>query len=212
MKTKVNQNNEYYFTYSRIFFLIILLQSQITKCDLPVHCKREAIDGIWTFRIDKEIIQPSLKNAKTTCGHGFPDKIENVVGDQDYSFNQYWDIKIKLGSDYKVYEESKVVGTWTPVYDEGFILKYKESVFTAFMKYYKEYSASTDYISNCSKTMIGWYIPNDKLNNKNWSCFFGFKDYVKKNFLKNGQQLIDDNFLDNETHLLNILKSLRKIL
>jgi len=208
MKIKANNNIiESFLTCLRILLLLCLLKN--TNCDLPVHCKRETIDGVWTFRISRNIIQPSLQDLKTTCGHGFPDKIENNIGDNDYSFNKYYDLVIKLNSDYKVYEDTEEVGTWTPVYDEGFIVKYKKSVFTAFMKYYKEFSSSTDFISNCDKTMIGWYIPDETKNNQDWSCFFGFKDHNKKNFLKKNL-IIDPNkktFDDKESAaLLSILK------
>jgi len=145
---KSNCNEKVYsksFLITRIFLFTLLLINYV-KSDLPVHCKREAIDGHWTFKINKVKFQPSLKNLDTTCGHGFPDKIETTVGDNEFLFENYLPtvVKIKLESDYKVYENGKIVGNWTPVYDEGFILKYKQSVFTAFMKYYKEYSTATD--------------------------------------------------------------------
>ena len=35
-----------------IYFLIIC--STTINCDLPVHCKREQIEGEWTFRINKD--------------------------------------------------------------------------------------------------------------------------------------------------------------
>jgi len=149
------------------------------KCDLPVHCKREAIDGLWNFYINHSVFQPSLKNPETSCGHGFPDRIETTVGDIDFKFDKTSELKIKLASDYKVYKDDIVIGNWTPVYDEGFILYYKNSVFTAFMKYYRENDKDTkdsNYISNCSKTMIGWYTPDVNNNNKNWSCFYGIKE------------------------------------
>lgn len=179
-----------------IYFFIIC--SKAVYCDLPVHCKREQIEGEWTFRINKDIFNPDLNDYKTSCGHGFPDKIEKIVGDINYSFEEYHDVKMRLGSDYKVYDinSEKSVGSWTPVYDEGFILYYKNQVFTAFMKYYlKEKTHSKKpadklYSSNCKKTMIGWYIANKEKNNKNWSCFFGFKTQIEsefineKNFLK----------------------------
>ena len=179
-----------------IYFLMIC--SKAVYCDLPVHCKREQIEGDWIFRINNDIFDPSLNDYKTTCGHGFPDKIEKTVGDINYSFDSHRDIQMRLGSDYKVYDKnSKIpVGSWTPVYDEGFILYYKEQVFTAFMKYFlKEKThmkkpSNNLYSSNCKKTMIGWYIANKASNNKDWSCFFGFKSQIEnefineKNFLK----------------------------
>lgn len=177
---------------TNLLILITTILININICDLPVNCKREQIEGEWTFRINKEKFNPDLKDHRTSCGHGFPDKVEITVGDINFSFEDYEDIKIKLGSDYKVYEIGSdiPVGNWTPVYDEGFILYYREQVFTAFMKYYlKENTQMKNpsknlYASNCKKTMIGWFIENKAFNNKNWSCFFGFKTFLENEFSK----------------------------
>ena len=125
------------------------------KCDLPVHCKREQIEGIWTFRISNEKFDADLKNPKTSCDHGFPDQISLEVGDKDFNYDSYREIEVNLNSDYKVYDmKNNIIGNWTPVYDEGFIAYVNNSVFTAFMKYYRKDHYSKDdsnYISNCDK-------------------------------------------------------------
>ena len=158
-------------------FLFLFLFTISIRTDVPVHCPRDKIDGEWIFRINKEIFTPSLDSIKTTCSHGFPDKVDKTIGDVDYSFSNFFEIKMTLGSDYIVYQDGKTeVGNWTPVYDEGFILNYKNSEFTTFMKYYKE---NGGFKSNCDKTMIGWYIPDTNAKTSNWSCFFGFKSKIK---------------------------------
>lgn len=186
------RRNVYVYLRRVLLFYFLFICSNTVNCDLPVHCKREQIEGEWIFRINKDIFNPDLNDYKTSCGHGFPDKIEKIVGDINYSFSDYHDIKLKLGSDYKVYDvnsSEKAVGSWTPVYDEGFILYYKNQVFTAFMKYFlKEKTHSKKpsdklYSSNCQKTMIGWYIANKDNNKKNWSCFFGFKSQIENEFI-----------------------------
>lgn len=158
--------------------LILLIISGTVRSDIPVHCPRDKIDGEWIFRINKEVFQPSLSNPKTSCSHGIPDKVSQVIGDKDFSFESFDEIKLFLGSDYKIYQDLVEVGYWTPVYDEGFIANYKNSQFTAFMKYFKD-KKNKGFHSNCDKTMIGWYIENIKESNKNWSCFFGFKTKIK---------------------------------
>jgi C1A family cysteine protease len=178
--------------YSLITISILI---NFYKCDLPVHCKREEIEGIWTFRIENEKFDADLKNPKTNCGHGFPDRIEKTVGDQNFKFDSYNEIEINLGSDYKIYNaqnSNRIVGHWTPIYDEAFVAYYKNSVFTAFMKYYLKPGTipsgkidNKNYLSNCDKTMIGWYIPDSADNNKNWSCFYGFKSKIKNEFTPN---------------------------
>jgi C1A family cysteine protease len=167
-----------------VLFLTIVFH---VKSDLPVHCKREQIEGVWIFRIEKETFDASLKNEKTNCGHGFPDKVDKTMGDVNFKFSHYTEIQVTLSSDYKIFDNTNsIVGSWTPIYDEAFVVYYRNSVFTAFMKYYlKAGASSTDnsnYVSNCDKTMIGWYIPDKNENNKNWSCFFGFKSKIKAEF------------------------------
>jgi C1A family cysteine protease len=165
------------------------------KCDLPVHCKREEIEGLWTFRIENEKFDADLNNPKTNCGHGFPDRIEKTVGDINFKFNSYREIELVLGSDYKIYDgknTNRIVGHWTPVYDEAFVAYYQNSVFTAFMKYYLKAGSTPsngksnkNYLSNCDKTMIGWYVADSSVNNRNWSCFFGFKSKIRNQFSPN---------------------------
>lgn len=193
---------------------ILLLTVNLYKSDLPVHCKREEISGQWTFRINADVFNPSLNDYRSSCGHGFPDKVEKLNKDINYSFEHYKDISIVLGNDYKVYDSStsQLKGKWTPVYDEGFILNYENSVFTAFMKYYlnPSYKNKTakpenkDYLSNCSKTMIGWYIKDERENNNNWSCFFAFKKEISHEFLENSNRtFLKPNKFFNNFSLIN---------
>ena len=151
------------------------------KCDIPVECPKNLIQGEWIFRINKETFQPGLTNPKTSCTHGFPDKIDQTIGDKDYSYDTYRDIVVTLNGDYKVYEENIEIGTWTPVYNEGFIANFKNAELFAFMKYFKNPNG-TGFLSNCDKTMIGWYVSDVSNKMKNWSCFFGFKTKIKKSF------------------------------
>ena len=176
------------FTKITNFLFLIIFFSISIKSDIPVHCPRDKIEGNWTFRTNKDQFKPSLDDPKTTCTHGFPDKIDNTIGDIDYTFPAYDEINIYLNKDFKVYEQLIEVGRWTPVYDEGFILYYKNSQFTAFMKYYKEDNTGA-FQSNCDKTMIGWFISNVDSRSDNWSCFFGFKTKI----LNYGTSLIQVN-------------------
>ena len=185
---------------NKIYFLLLILLSIVSHIhtDIPVHCRKEKIEGDWIFTINNEKFNPSLDNPKTTCGHGFPDHIDQTEGDIDYFFLSSTNIQVTLGNDYKAYQNKVEVGTWTPVYDEGFILKMNNMVFTAYMKYYL--SPGGGHKSNCNKTMKGWYIPDASQNNKNWSCFFGKKTSakvcVKKSLLKNNNK-IDDVQIDD---------------
>jgi len=189
----------------KIVLLLTIFSISNINCDIPVHCKREKIQGDWSFRINNQVFQPTLSNIETTCGHGFPDKIEKNIGDVDFFFPKYQKIiHIVLSEDYKVYENGKKVGKWTPVYDEGFILWYGKSVFTAFMKYYYAKEGDSKYVSNCNKTMIGWYLPDVAQNNKNWSCFFGLKTLKKELpslFLENISRDMNGPYISNKSSI-----------
>jgi len=192
-----------------LILLILVINFLFINSDLPVHCKREQIEGEWIFRVESKSFEASLNDPQTSCGHGFPDRIERTVGDKNFRFDSYRDLTLFLGSDYKIYESKenkKIVGHWTPIYDEAFVVYYGNSVFTAFMKYYLKDSSSYDdknYISNCDKTMIGWYVPDSNQNNKNWSCFFGFKSKVRNQFTPN-RFLQKNNFYQEESDLNNL--------
>lgn len=183
------------------------------KCDLPVHCKREQIAGEWVFRIENTKFDAKMFDQKTTCGHGFPDKIEQTVGDVDFSFDEFNDVELSLNNDYTITDKSgQKVGSWTTVYDEGFVAYYGKQVFTAFMKYYKKESFSSEYISNCEKTMIGWYQPNSNENNKNWSCFFGFRTSLAENFRKNKVKSFLSNEKQTAPQMTSLLEKSSKVL
>jgi len=185
----------FYSKFGITFFLLFFCSFTI-KADLPVHCKREQIEGEWILRINSDVFTPDLNDYRTSCGHGFPDKIEKNVGDENFTFDSYKDVSLVLSKDYKIYKpnSTNVVGKWTPVYDEGFIVYYKNFVFTAFMKYFLKQKTNSPkpsnslYLSNCDKTMIGWVIHDKMENNKNWSCFFGFKSKIKNEFSKDSKK------------------------
>ena len=170
MITKITNTNVIFFLF--LFTFSIFLNISQIYADIPVHCQKQNIQGDWEFTFESVKFTPSLDDIKTTCGHGFPDHVDQSQGDHDYSFDQSSKFKISLGDDFKSYQDGVVVGKWTPVYDEAFILEVGDKIFTAFMKYYKEGGA---FKSNCLKTMIGWLIPDKAQKEKNWSCFYGNK-------------------------------------
>ena len=162
---------------SNIFHVLFLFVHYLDtiNTDIPVHCVQKDVVGYWNLRISKKAFNPSLKNEITTCGHGFPNKIVNLTDDSDLDdISDYSELTLELRNDYKVYQNFVLVGKWTFVYDQSFIIYYKESVFTAPFKYYK--SSKNDKVkSNCSKTFKGWSIPDVNYVKANWSCFYSFK-------------------------------------
>jgi len=198
-----------YIMLSIPLLILLIITPILIKADLPIHCKREEIEGEWVFRINNNFFEPSLADYRSTCGHGFPDKIEKLESDINYAFDDFKDFNLFLGKDYRIYDpiSNEIKGKWTPVYDEGFIVNYEDSVFTAFMKYYlkpvldhkienNKNAKNEDYLSNCQKTMIGWYIKDKNENTKNWSCFFGFKKNIAYQFNYKNQG--NNNFISED--------------
>jgi C1A family cysteine protease len=163
---------------SNFLFVLISFISYFyyVKGDLPVHCLVSDIEGDWIIRINKEKFNPSLNDEKTTCNHGFPNIVDNTVGDKDSNFDNFYEINLTLDKSYTVYEDGKKVGHWTPVYDQSFVIYYKDSILTAPYKYYKDTRGT--FVSNCKKTQVGWYIPDKEQYHKDWSCFFSYRKGV----------------------------------
>ena len=169
---------------SNISLLIIIISLSFINSDLPVHCPLSDTIGKWEFTIDLTTFTPSLKNEQTTCGHGFPNKIKYTTDDaKETKFPSSTTFIIELRNDYKVYENNKRVGTWTPVFDQSFLINYKDSIITAPFKYFLKDMRTLEFVSDCGKSLVGWYIPNKNELNANWSCFYAKKVNSNESFL-----------------------------
>ena len=190
-----------------IYIYIILITIVTIKGDLPVNCKAEDVFGTWKFYIEAFSFVPSLSNIKTTCGHGFPNTISKVIGDTDYNyFKSNTSITITLGSDFNVYENTFKVGYWTQIYNQAFLIKYKDVILTASFKYYLDTNDKVTYVSNCGKTMIGWYNEGEM-----WSCMYGMRINNENSYLsfiqvKNKNILNDSNNNNLKYYLFNNLQ------
>ena len=180
-----------------IIFLIFL-SIQYSKTDLPVHCVLNDIKGKWKFSLFKEVFDPSLKDEKTTCGHGFPNHISEDIGNEDYDKSVIGEeLILELRDNFKLYKNNIEVGKWTPIYDQSFLIYYGDSVLTANFKYFLENEDSNNYKSDCGKTMIGWFIKDYNKPNKNWSCFFANKIKENNNFLQLNMNLNNNEKKNN---------------
>ena len=184
-----------------IYIYIILINIITIKGDLPVDCKAENVFGTWKFYIEAFSFVPSLSNIKTTCGHGFPNTISKLIGDTDYKyFKSNTSITITLGNDFNVYEDTFKVGYWTQIYNQAFLIKYKDVILTASFKYYLDPNDKLTYISNCGKTMIGWYNEGEM-----WSCMYGMRINNENSYLSfiqvKNKNILNDNSNTNNHHL-----------
>ena len=168
---------------SNISLLIIIFSLSFINSDLPVHCPLSDTIGKWEFTVDLTTFTPSLKNEQTTCGHGFPNTIKYSTDSKETAFPTSRTFILELRNNYKVYENNKRVGTWTPVFDQSFLIYYKDSIITAPFKYFLKDNHSLEFVSDCGKSLVGWYIPSKSELNANWSCFYAKKINPQGSFL-----------------------------
>lgn len=162
--------------FNGIVSLCVIVFLTFTKSDVPVHCRKEQIQGEWIFHINKETFNPDISNEQTTCGHGFPNHLERMTESKKIKpFEKEEKHSIRLGDDYQAYSNNSKKGTWTPVYDQGFILNYSNMELFANMQYIQDLYSEGGYKSNCDATMIGWVIRDVKNKEKAWSCFYAIK-------------------------------------
>ena len=183
----------YYFTILIIYSLITVIKS-----DLPVHCTSDKSFGKWKFHIYGRLFKPSLFYEKSTCGHSYPGQwIHEENQKQELPYDVFKTYELELKNDFTVYENGEKVGKWTNVYDQSFIVYYKESVFFAQYRYYMEKDGYS-YLSNCERTMNGWFTLKEYESNDNdnqlMACFIG-------------EKIIDDNDEDKDNEDEIMLKS-----
>jgi C1A family cysteine protease len=167
--------------FTFVLFLFMLKINYI-KTDIPVHCLLKDVQGKWDFKISLNTFEPNLENEQqTSCGHGVPNKfVERSTAKKKIQMPNYTKISIDLRPNFKVYENEIDVGTWSLVYDQSLLIRYKTSVLTAPFKYYL-IQGSENADSDCHQTFLGWYIQNEKDLKKNWACFYGEKQNTQLN-------------------------------
>lgn len=160
-------------------FLYLICSSNVIKCDLPVHCLSNSVEGVWLLHMSNNDNDNTLK-----CGHDHPDKnLDHLKTEIESISIEKFQILIKLEKPNMIFSlnDNKQIGTWTMIYDEGFELNFSDNVFFAFSKYsqlnnFKATNSDTEdtpgYKSLCDKTFLGWYRNK---NNKNWGCYWGEK-------------------------------------
>ena len=71
---------------------------------------------------------------------------------------------------------------WTMIYNEGFEIRIKSLRILLFNKYFKDEKNPANYLSNCAKTLIGWYRYSES---EEYGCIQGEKE--------DGKDMINDN-------------------
>ena len=192
------------------FIFVLFLFTNTVKSDLPVHCLLNDVEGKWDFTISENTFDPDLANGdQTSCGHGLPNKVVEVPRSHKNNIPNSRKISLDLKKNFAVMENGAIVGSWSMIYDQSLLIRYKSAVLTAPFKYYK-HRGSEDADSDCWKTFLGWYIPRELDLGRDWACFYGEKaggEISKKEFtgfLEVKEQNMGD-YLEN-----NIAKELKK--
>lgn len=164
----------------KFFYFLLIVSSliSISKTDVPVHCTADQSFGKWKFHLYGRLFKPSLFNEKSTCGHDYPGRvIIESEKEQALPKDLIKTFELELKNDFTVYENGEKVGKWTNVYDQSFIVYYRDAVFYAHYRYYTLDEYCFD--SNCDRTMNGWFTLKEYESNDNdnqlMGCFFGEK-------------------------------------
>ena len=151
---------------------IFIIFYSAVRADLPVHCTYSSLIGNWTFTLDSSTFTADLDKVKTTCGHGQPGKVQDFESTHKFSFSKSTQVTLSLETPNVAHSEEYGEGTWTLIYDEGFIIYFDDLIFTNYFFYYK---SGKDHKSDCTRTMLGWvrWTLPDPL--EKWACFYAQK-------------------------------------
>jgi cathepsin C len=152
-----------------MFYLLLL---NLALGDLPAHCTYKPVLGDWEFVLNLDTFEASLDNPETFCGHGRPDRVSEYSEDTAFSFINSKTVSVTLESPDYAYSDEYGKGTWTIVYDEGFMLEFEGKSFFTYFFYYEQ---GNGYKTNCGRTTIGWYRGSDPKDHSNWGCFYANK-------------------------------------
>ena len=98
--------------------------------------------------------------------------LSSFVQEEKFSFDRTEKLSIRIEEPNYAYSSEYGTGIWTLVYDEGFILDFKDISFTTYFFYYKD---GNGYKSDCGRTTVGWYRGGDPKDHEDWGCFYAAK-------------------------------------
>ena len=158
--------------------VFIILITTLVWADLPVHCVYTQALGKWIFVLNTDSFTADIHSEETQCGHGQPDQVAELENpNHEFKYDSEEQVEIELFEPNIAKSDTYGDGTWTMIYDEGFVITFEDrSFFTYFM--YTVGEKTNEWLSVCDKTMQGWSQPTDPKDHENWGCFYGYKDYV----------------------------------
>lgn len=183
-----------------IFALTLFYLAVPAKADLPVHCLKSEIAGKWEFELTKA--RKGFNYFKNKCGHRVPDDESSSYKSMKDNFTAHATIEasLKKSNHLDVLNDSSKVlpskeGNWTMVYDEGFEMHIGTLHFFTFSEYHPDEKDSKKYVSNCGKTLVGWYHDFAK---DEYGCVRGKKLDIKEKELEKDNNEEKIKVLDKE--------------
>lgn len=149
--------------------ILLLALSYCVYADLPVHCLRHQVVGLWNVSVTEPAVYE--RGHYPTCGHKQPDDPKQCWKAGLDIFRPEYNFQFQLFDNFTalmIDENFTTVGRWTMIYDEGLDVIFPEERFTNFFYYYP--IGHGNHQSNCGKTTVGWYS-NKKKEKACWRAF-----------------------------------------
>jgi len=154
--------------------LVALLTALCVRGDLPVHCLHHEVLGDWRLTLGP------MREHRSSCGHMRPDSErhqppKSVVDKQ----GALAELLVTIKHPNVATTPTGQTGTWTMVYDEGFLVTVDRLDFFAFSNFTFEKNSNARLpvternVSHCTSTMVGWYQDEDRTK---FGCYYGNKD------------------------------------
>ena len=122
--------------------------------DVPNHCLKHDILGNWTLLIGSPVNSSNRHDAN--CGHHEPDDPKRSWLALRENFTHIKTLDVVLNENYTA-RTVNASGNWTMVFDTGYEIDIHGIKFFSFFDYQSTDSNLTNFTTNCSATIVGWY-------------------------------------------------------
>lgn len=139
--------------------LVLLLLVCACVADLPVHCEFPEVKGYWLFNLTEP--KYDKNNIFASCDY---------FSDIDATHSVTLSLQ---GPDLAIDLASGTIGHWTLLQDQGFEVNIFGKQYLAFFRYTTMPNKTV--VSECYRTLTGWYHANQVNVKKEWGCFQAFK-------------------------------------
>lgn len=144
--------------------MLVLVQQQQVHADFPVHCEFPQIKGHWRFLLSE--FKYGKEAVHTHCQY------DSTFPPQNGPVAKIMDLQLASedAPNFVLDLETKAVGTWTLIYDQGFEIELNDYKYFAFFNFTREGDKITSY---CDQTFTGWYHRKGLHGSARFGCFRG---------------------------------------